>query len=416
MESINKIIKLSNECLNCKVPFCSKEGCPIETKIPEFISKIKKNKFEESYNILQENNIMSDICSFICPSEKMCQNKCIKGIKGSSVEIKLLENFVNSWAKINNIEYNYNCKTKKNIKVAVIGSGPSGISCSVELTKLGYDVTIYEKETNIGGLLRYGIPDFRLSKDILCDLEKKLKKLNIKIVTNSEYGKDITINNLKKNGYKSIFLACGASKGITYKLSNNNSNIYEANDFLNKYHKSKIDKDLGTVAIIGGGNVAMDVSRICKKLNSKEVYVLYRGPVQKMSAREKEINSVIKENIKIMHLTKVLSCTHENNKLKYITCIKTETKENNIIEIESSEFNLNVDAIVFAIGNIPNRELFEKEGLLFTDFLLKVDENMMTNIKGVFAGGDLIQSKASVCEAIKTGKIAAENIEKYLNI
>lgn len=413
MKNIEEVIKLSEKCLNCKNPSC-RQGCAIETSIPQFISKIKEKKFQEAYFILQENNIMSNICGIVCPAE--CMDKCIRGIKGNPVKIKELENFVNKWAEENNVEYIYNSEENNNIKIAVVGGGPAGISCSVELIKRGFNVTIFEKESEIGGVLRYGIPDFRLSKNVVDSLIDKVKKLGIKIETGSEFGKDITVEYLKEKGYKNIFLALGASKSSTYKLSNNGNNgIYESNDFLKKYNsKAKTKEKLGVVVVIGGGNVAVDIARISKRKNADKVYIVYRGTPDLMSASKIEIEDAIKEGIEIIYSTKIIECIHEGENLKAIICIKTKIEEGKLIDIKDSEFKMKVDNIIFAIGMHPDKELFEKNGFKFDRSLMWVNENQMTNIPGVFAGGDLIESKSSVCRAIKMGKTAALNIEKYI--
>ena len=241
----------ANKCLNCKNAICSKKGCPVNTNIPLFISKIKENKLEEAYNILNENNIMSYICSTVCPYEEYCTGSCIKGIKGESVKIYKLEKFVNNWARENNIKYNYELKKETGINVAVIGSGPSGIACSVELKKEGYNVTMFEKEESIGGLLTYGIPGFRLPRNITSILEENLKKMNIKIITKKEFGKDMTIESLKQEGFKAIFIGVGNEISIDYKLTNKKcKSIYSADYILRKYNAKKTVDDLGNVIII----------------------------------------------------------------------------------------------------------------------------------------------------------------------
>ena len=224
MENIETALKQANECLNCKNPMCRK-GCPIATNIPEFIAQIKQENFLQAYNILQENNFMSEICSNICPTEKQCMGKCIKGIKGKSVEINNLEKFVNNWAKENNINYSMNIEKNSYKKFAVIGSGPAGLSCAIYLRKAGSKVTVFEKEDECGGILRYGIPDFRLPKNTINDLINRIKKMGINFETGVEFGKDITIEGLKKQGYESIFLGLGAQQQIKYRISKKSKGI-----------------------------------------------------------------------------------------------------------------------------------------------------------------------------------------------
>jgi len=413
MKSIEEIMKIAGNCLNCKRPLCSIEGCPVNTNIPGFISAIKENNLAAAYYILQENNIMSDICSLVCPTENQCMGKCVKGIKGEPVKINELENFVNLWAKKNNIKCAINCDIKNNKKIAVIGAGPSGIACSIELAKKGFNVTIFEKEAELGGILRYGIPDFRLEKKLIDDLTEKIKSLNVNIKTSISFGRDITIEDLKKDNYEAIFLSIGATKSSTYKLSDNNSKIYNADDILKKYNNGILE-NLGKVVVIGGGNVAMDAARTCKKAGAKKVSILYRRDLESMPARRVEIEDTINDGIEIEYLTKVIGCTYEVENIKEITCTRTKMVDGRIIDIENSDFMLEVDNIIFAIGLYPDNELLEKNDLLLKNGLLEVDSNQMTNIPGVFAGGDLIDAKSSVCRAIKMGKVAAKNIEKYV--
>lgn len=250
MNNVNEILDKASECLNCKKPSC-KTGCPVSTNIPEFINAIKNNNFKEAYEILHENNIMSEICSMVCPYEKQCQSKCIKGIKGKSVQINELERFINKWAKENNIKYEYKKTNKRNEKIAIIGAGPAGIACATELLKQGYKVTIYEKENKAGGILEYGIPNFRLPKVTIHNVIKKLENLGAEIKYNMEFGKNITLSDLQKN-YKAIFLSMGASVAFSYKLTTYEcKNIYLSNDFLKAYN-NKEKFDLGVAVVIGG--------------------------------------------------------------------------------------------------------------------------------------------------------------------
>lgn len=242
VNNIDSVLEKAGKCLNCKNPLCRK-GCPIATNIPSFISKIKDNKFEEAYYILQENNMMSHICSTICPVENQCKGSCIRGIKGESVEINYLERFINNWAIENNIKYTPKIAPLSNRKAAVIGAGPAGISCAIELRKAGIDVTIFEKEQKCGGILQYGIPDFRLSKDIVENLINRVKSLGINFKNGIEFGKDITIDSLKNEGYEDIFIGIGAQKQSTYKLTDEETpDIFESDDFLKRYNQRRNHK------------------------------------------------------------------------------------------------------------------------------------------------------------------------------
>ena len=385
MEDFKIIQEEAARCLNCKNAMC-KKACPVNTRIPEFIAEIKNNNLKKAYDILIENNIMSYICSTVCPYEETCMGNCIRGIKGEPVKIQKLEKYVNSWARDNKITYEYRLKKINNIKVAIIGSGPSGISCAVELKKEGYNVTIFEKENSIGGLLTYGIPGFRLPRNITSILEKNLKKLNINIITNIEFGKDITIDSLKKEGYKAIFIGIGNEISQKYSLSNEKCDeIYTADYILREYNAKRILKGLGNVIVIGGGNVATDSARAAIRMGAKSVTIVYRRSKEKMPARAIELEEAIKDGVKIIYNTKVLNAEINNNKIQNIECIKTEEIDGNLTEIKDSNFNMNADTIIFAIGLVPNKKILEQEGIELDGKLIKTDKNNKTNIDGVFA-------------------------------
>jgi len=417
MKSIEEVMGMALECLNCKKPLCSIDGCPVKTDIPRVISFIKKSDFESAYYVLKENNIMSDICFLVCPVEQQCMGSCVRGSNGHAVRINELEKFVNEWAKKNNIEYTIKCSTKNNHKVAVIGGGVTGIACSVELAKKGFSVTIFEREKELGGVLKYGIPDFRLEKSLIDELVKILINLGVSIKTEIEFGTDTGLESLKADGYEAIFLGIGAAKSSAYKLSDDCSNgIYNADDILKKYNNGKMGEigNLGTMAVIGGGNVAIDVARSSVRSGADKVYILYRRDLNSMPARAPEIEEIIKEGVQIIYLTKVIGCIYENDKISKVKCIKTKIVDGKLMDVENSEFELSVDNVVFAIGMVPDEEVLKSENLKLNDLWVAVDENLMTNIPGVFAGGDLVENKSSVCKAINMGKVAAENIEKYV--
>ena len=406
---MKNIKKLAEECLNCKNPLCRIKGCPISTNIPGFIKEVKDENIEEAYRILQENNILSSICSEICPVEQQCMGSCIKGIKGTPVQVNILEQYVNTYAEKQNLELKIE-KKNNNKKVAVIGSGPAGISCAYELVKKGYKVTIFEKEEKCGGVLEYGIPDFRLNKESINKVINRLKNYGVEIKNNISFGKDITIETLKQEGFDAIFLGIGAETASTYSLGIRNQNILTSTDILHSYSIGK-HIDLGTVAVIGGGNVAIDSARVAKKKKAKKVYILYRRNRELMPARDIEIEDALKDGVEIVYNTKVVKAVEENGKIKSVICTKTKVEGNSIIDIENSEMEINVDTVVFAIGLKPNLN-FEIET---ENGLIKIDEKGKTNIEGVFAGGDVSDSKLTVCKAIQAGKKAAEGIESYLN-
>lgn len=410
MENLDDVLDYANKCLNCKNPMCMK-GCPISTHIPEFIAKIKENDFAAAYNILHENNLMSEICSTVCPVETQCMGSCIRGIKGEPVQINYLEKFINNWAKENNIEYKTEIKNITNKKVAIIGAGPAGMACAIELRKVGCNVTIFEKEEKFGGILEYGIPDFRLERNTITNLIEKLKALGINFKNNSEFGKDITINELKAEGYEAIFLGLGAQKQSTYWLTDKETtSIYKSDEFLKSYSNGKKIDNLGTTIVIGGGNVAFDSARAALRMGAKEVYIVYRRNEELMPARNVELEDAIKDGVKMVWQTKVISAKVENGKIKEIECLKTNIENEKAVDIEGSNYTMKADSVIFAIGAKADEKFFENIGIKIENGLICVDENYMTNIDEIYAGGDLVEAKSSVCKAIATGKKAAKAI------
>lgn len=409
MEIPEDILKEANECLNCKNPLC-RRGCPIATRIPDFINEIKNKNLQKAYEILQENNIMSDICSNVCPYEEYCSGHCVKGIKGKPISVSKLEKYVNLWARENNIKYEYKLEEANNVKVAVIGSGPAGIECAVELAKKGYQVTIFEKESQIGGLLTYGIPGFRLPRNITENLTNRITDLGIEIKTKVEFGKDIKINTLKENGFKAIFLGTGADIPSTYTLSDAScEKIYKSDYILKEYNAKRIVENLGDVIVIGGGNVATDSARAAIRMGAKSSTIVYRRDNSKMPARQIELDEALEDGVQIIYNTRVISADVKDGKIEKINCIKTDSNDEKVVDIENSEFCINADSVIFAIGLKPDKELIKNEGLeLDESGLIKIDENNMTSIEGVFAGGDVSQSKATVCKAIQSGREAAK--------
>ena len=402
-------------CLNCQNPLCKIRGCPVETDIPGFIAKIKEEKFEEAFYILKENNIMSNICGIVCPAEEFCMGSCIKGIRGNSIKINELEDFVNTWAEEHDITYKLNCEEKNGIKVALVGGGPAGIGCAAELAKKGFDVTIFEREHKLGGVLRYGIPEFRLSRHKIDIVTDTLEDAGIHIKTGIEFGKDITEKSLKKQGYKAIFLGIGADVSTVYSLSEKDCNgIYKANEFLKIYNNGGKLDNLGIVAVIGGGNVAMDSSRASVRLGAEKVYILYRRDMEYMPARALDIKETLEDGVEIMYKTKVIRAKTEKGKIVGIKCIKTEVIDGKSVDIEGSEFSIKADTIIFAIGLFPDKQILRQAEIELDRDLIRVDLHEMTNRDGVFAGGDLIEARSYVCKAIQSGKIAAWNIDRYL--
>ncbi len=414
MENIAEILEIAKKCLNCKHKPCQ-NACPMKTRVPDFIAKVKEENFKEAYDILLENNIFSNICSTICPQEKQCEGSCVRGIKGEPMPIGRLEKFVNEWAKEN--EYTYKMKKiEKNSlkKVAIIGSGPASISCAIELARRGIKSIILEKDKSFGGILRYGIPDFRLNKATIDNIIDTARDMGIEMKANVEFGKDIFLPKLQKE-YDAIFLGIGAQIPSIYKMSEEEYNsIYKSDYFLKRYNEGNYIKNLGITVVIGGGNVAMDCSRTAVKMGAEKVYVLYRRARENMPARDREIEEAMEDGVEFNYLTKVVKAFGENGNLTEIECIKTVVEDGKAVDIEESNFKLKVDTVVFAIGLTPNAKLLEEQGIELERGLAKINEDGMTNIDGVFAGGDVSETKSSVCRAVAAGRKAAIGIEKYL--
>lgn len=412
MEKIEEIQKMADYCLNCKAKPCTK-ACPMNTNIPEFIQKIKSKEYGEAYNILQENNKFSYICSLVCPQEEQCQGSCVRGVKSEPTQIGKLEKFVNEWA----IETKYNIKHKEiknkvNKKVAVIGSGPAGLSCCIELLNNGYDVTVFEKELLAGGLLRYGIPDFRLSKENIDRIIENIKSYGAKFEFNKELGKNLHIKQLKEE-YDYIFLGIGAEVSTTYKLSDNNvEKIYDSEYFLKEYNNERNIKNLGDVIVIGGGNVAIDCARTAVRMGAKNVSILYRRDEENMPARDIEVKEAIEDGVKINYKTRVISAiSDENGKITVVNCIKTNIIDKKAVDIPNTEFTYPANTVVFAIGLKPNKTILSDEGININEYgLVEIDDECRTNIENVFAGGDVSESKSTVCRALSAGRKAALKI------
>lgn len=413
MENITEILNIAKNCLNCKHKPCQ-NACPMKTRVPEFIAKIKEEKFNEAYDILLENNTFSNICSTICPQEQQCEGSCVRGIKGEPMPIGRLERFINEWAKENNYTYKMNeIKEMSNKKVAIVGSGPASISCAIELAKMGIKSVILEKDEAFGGILRYGIPDFRLNKDTLEHILENAKNMGIEMNSNIEFGKDISLKELQDK-YDAVFLGIGAETPSTYKLADEEySSIYKSDYFLKKYNEKDFIQNLGTTVVIGGGNVAMDCARTAVKMGAKKTYVLYRRARENMPARDIEIKEAMEDGVEFNYTTKVIKAFGDN-KLTQIECIKTVVEDGKAVDVENSNFKMDVATVVFAIGLTPNGKLLEAQGIETDRGLIKINEDGETCIKGVFAGGDATESKSSVCRAVAAGKKAAIGIGKYL--
>jgi glutamate synthase (NADPH/NADH) small chain len=388
----------------------------MHTNVPSFISKVKESKFEEAYNILIENNLFSHVCSLVCPQENQCQGSCVRGIKTEPTKIGKIETFVNEWAIENKIKANISQKEiNPNVKVAIVGAGPAGLSCSFELAKAGIKSVVFEKENCLGGILAYGIPDFRLNKDTVENIVNILKSMGVEFKLNSILGKNISIKELKKE-YDYVFVGVGAELSSTYKLSDEKINsVYDSDTFLRAYNYRNFIPNLGKVVVIGGGNVAMDSARAAVHMGAKSVSILYRRDREHMPAREIELEEAINDGVKFEELTRVDHANVENGKIKSVHCNRTKIVDGKAVDIENDEFDYEANTVVFAIGLKPNREMLINEGLNLTDWgTIAVDENNQTSLENVYAGGDVVDNKSVVCKALASGKKAAEAIIKKI--
>lgn len=420
----------AERCLNCKNPLCMK-GCPVEINIPAFIQKIKEGNILEAGKILTKYTSLPAVCGRVCPQETQCEGKCILGIKGEPVAIGKLEKFVGDYLLENNLEINI--PEKNNHKIAVIGSGPAGLTAAGDLAKMGYDVTVFEALHKTGGVLTYGIPEFRLPKDKVVQKEiDNIKKLGVHFITNEIIGKTTTIDNLlDKEGFEAVFIGSGAGLPKFMGIPGENFNgVFSANEFLTRVNlmKAYCDdymtpvKKGKKVAVIGGGNVAMDAVRTAKRLGA-EAHIVYRRSEKDFPARLEEVHHAKEEGIIIDALTlpkEILG--DENGNVIGMRCIHTKLGEPDasgrasFIEIPESEFIMEADTIIMALGTAPNPLISSTtKGLDINKWkCIVADENGKTSREGVFAGGDAVSGAATVILAMGAGKKAAEAIDKYI--
>ncbi len=410
-------------CLNCKNPQC-RTGCPLSNHIPDFIEQLKLENYEKAYEILCETTVLPAICGRICPHQKQCQGKCIRGIKGEPVSIGELEAFLGDWALNNkdalkNVYIKQGMELKTNGKnIAVIGGGPAGLTASAFLRKKGFNVTIYEKQKDLGGILKRGIPQFRLDKQIVEKTIAQILNLDINVECEKELGKNLELSELE-NKYDAIFLSIGAN--IPRKMiieGEDLDGVFGGNTLLEKgehpdYHGKK-------VAIIGGGNVAMDCARTIKRLGAEKVIVIYRRSRAEMPAEDKEIEDSIKEGIEFLFLTNITKVLG-NGKVENIECIKAKLVEKEgetrkvPVYIENSNYIIPMDYVVMAVGGKADKEMLENEGIALTNKkYVEVDENGKTSYKKVFAGGDVTGQNSTVAWAARDGREIANKIAEYL--
>lgn len=409
---MKEIEEIRSYCLNCKNSQCKIKGCPLDNCIPEFIHETDSKK---AYEILCNTTVLPAICGRICPHEKQCEGSCIRGIKGEPVSIGAMEAYIGDLSIENNYELSIEVDERaKDKRVAVIGSGPAGLTCAAFLARRGVKVTIYEKHDKLGGLLTHGIPDFRLPREVVEKTIEKILDLGVETKLNQELGRDFEIEDLAKK-YDAVFVAIGANIPAKMNVEGENLNGVYGGNYLLEYNKHP-NYTGKKVAIIGGGNVAMDSARTIKKLGASEVYVIYRRAEEQMPAEKKEIADAKKEGIEFLFQTNIVKILGKE-KVEKLECIKTELVkkegENRLspVNIEGSNFILDMDYVVMATGSKPENNIIEKFERNEYGYI-KIDENMQTSISKVFAGGDIVGQKATVAWASKSGRDAAEKILK----
>ena len=419
-------------CLNCKKPKCV-EGCPVSIDIPAFIAEVKEGNFEEAFKIISQSSALPAVCGRVCPQESQCEGKCIRGIKGEPVAIGKLERFVADWARENGIKPQAPAE-KNGKKVAVIGSGPSGLTCAGDLAKLGYEVTIFEALHEPGGVLTYGIPEFRLPKTRVVRPEvENVKKLGVKIETDVIIGKSVTIDELmEEEGFKAVFIGSGAGLPKFMGIPGENANgVLSANEYLTRSNLMKAFRDdydtpiyLGKkVAIVGGGNVAMDAARTALRLGA-EVHVVYRRSEAELPARAEEVHHAKEEGVIFDLLTNPVEIlTDENDWVTGMVVRKMELGEPDAsgrrrpVEVEGSDYTIDVDTVIMSLGTSPNPLISSTtEGLETNKWkcIIADETNGKTTKEGVYAGGDAVTGAATVILAMEAGKAGARGIDEYL--
>lgn len=430
----------ANRCLNCKNRPCV-QGCPVNIDIPDFIAEIKKENFEGAYQVISKSSSLPAVCGRVCPQETQCESKCTLGIKFEPVGIGRLERFVADW-------HNENAKEKAKApasnghKVAVVGSGPSGLTCAGDLAKKGYKVSVYEALHTAGGVLVYGIPEFRLPKSIVAKEVEGLKELGVDVETNVVIGKTLTIDELFEMGNEAVFVGSGAGLPSFMNIPGESlKGVYSANEYLTRSNLMKSFRDScdtpimkgGKVAVVGGGNVAMDACRTALRLGADHVYCVYRRSMAELPARREEVEHAEEEGIDFQLLTNPVEILGYNNpdnprdeKNGFVTgikCIKMQLGEPDAkgrrrpVAIPGSEFVLDVDTVVMALGTSPNPLIKNTTpGLEINDHGgIIVNEDGLTSRKGVYAGGDAVTGAATVISAMGAGKVAAKAIDEYLS-
>ncbi len=423
----------AQRCLNCKNAHCV-QGCPVSINIPGFVEKVKEGDFAAAYQVISESSALPAVCGRVCPQESQCEGKCIRGIKGEAVSIGKLERFVADWARENNIRP-VGAAEKKGKKVAVIGSGPAGLTCAGDLAKMGYDVTIFEALHEAGGVLVYGIPEFRLPKENVVKKEiENVLSLGVKIETNVIVGKSVTIDELlNEEGYSAVFIGSGAGLPKFMGIPGENANgVFSANEYLTRSNLMKaFQADSATpimeskkVAVVGGGNVAMDAARTALRLGA-EVHIVYRRSEEELPARVEEVHHAKQEGIIFDLLTNPVEILEdEKGWVKGMKCVRMELGEPDAsgrrrpVEIPGSEFTLELDTVIMALGTSPNPLISSTTEGLETNkrkCIVASEENGQTSKAAVFAGGDAVTGAATVILAMGAGKAGAKGIDEYLS-
>lgn len=422
---MEQIKEKSNYCLNCKIKPCSVKGCPLNNDIPAFIKCIKEENYKEAYKILSKTTVLPGVCGRICPHTKQCQGSCIRGIKGEPVSIGELEAYAYDMATKEGMTlldcYKEEMEQNKNNnkKVAIIGGGPAGLTCSAFLAKAGIKVTIYEKYDYLGGLLVHGIPEFRLSKDIVNKTIQMILDLGVEVKYKQELGKNLNLKDLEKE-YDAIFLSFGANISSKMGVEGEELNgVYGGNELLE--HNLHPNYEGKTACVVGGGNVAMDCARTIKRLGAKEVKVIYRRSREEMPAEDKEVEDAINEGIEFLYQNNIVKITGEE-KVESLELIKTELvqKEGETrkspVNIEGSNYVIDADYVVMALGAGPEN-IVEDLDLTLTKWCnIMVDEKFQTSNPKIFAGGDLAGAKGTVAWAARSGRDAAGTIKDFLKI
>ena len=423
----------AQRCLNCKNAHCV-QGCPVSINIPGFVEKVKEGDFAAAYQVISESSALPAVCGRVCPQESQCEGKCIRGIKGEAVSIGKLERFVADWARENNIRP-VGAAEKKGKKVAVIGSGPAGLTCAGDLAKMGYDVTIFEALHEAGGVLVYGIPEFRLPKENVVKKEiENVLSLGVKIETNVIVGKSVTIDELlNEEGYSAVFIGSGAGLPKFMGIPGENANgVFSANEYLTRSNLMKaFQADSATpimeskkVAVVGGGNVAMDAARTALRLGA-EVHIVYRRSEEELPARVEEVHHAKQVGIIFDLLTNPVEILEdEKGWVKGMKCVRMELGEPDAsgrrrpVEIPGSEFTLELDTVIMALGTSPNPLISSTTEGLETNkrkCIVASEENGQTSKAAVFAGGDAVTGAATVILAMGAGKAGAKGIDEYLS-